>query len=148
MQTSVHPSRGNVESAVVYGHCDALSRVVRAALQDGPRRMRLVQRVIGLDVCFGIGAQDRPETPCMPHRICHARCWRAAWRRHWLFTHKVTPAAQEAAGLLPEGGLAAVAATIKHGLHVHLVAGALTADTEAVMRRLHGSLRAAAADAV
>ena len=39
-----------------------------------------------------------------------------------------------------------MAATIQHGLHVHLVAGALTADTEAVMRRLHGSLRAAAAD--
>ena len=57
-----------------------------------------------------------------------------------------TPAAQEAAELLPEGGLAAVAATIKHGLHVHLVAGALTPDTEAAMRRLHGSLCAAAAD--
>ncbi|KAK9830945.1 hypothetical protein WJX81_000770 [Elliptochloris bilobata] len=52
---------------------------------------------------------------------------------------------QEAAGLLPEGGLAAVAATIEHGLRVHLIAGALTPETEVVMRRLHGSLRAVAA---
>ena len=40
-----------------------------------------------------------------------------------------------------------MAATIQHGLQVHLVAGALTPDTETVMRRLHSSLHAAAADA-
>lgn len=55
--------------------------------------------------------------------------------------------AQEVAGLLPEGGLAAVATIVEHGLRMHLVAGALTAETEASMRRLHGNLRAAAAAA-
>ena len=37
----------------------------------------------------------------------------------------------------------AVAATLEHGLRVHQVAGALTAETEATMRRLTGNLRAA-----
>jgi hypothetical protein len=51
--------------------------------------------------------------------------------------------AQEAAARLPEGGLAAAAATLEHGLRVHQVASALTAETEATMRRLAASLRAA-----
>ena len=75
------------------------------------------------------------------------RSWECGPGPSMVFHFTVSASAQEAAGLLPEGGLAAVAATIQHGLHVHLVAGALTADTEAVMRRLHGSLRAAAAGA-
>ncbi len=107
----------------------------------------------------GVAAAESALTRVPPGR---SEVMRARWRRRAMsgsgpagqprhrpcrprptFSQPIYFGAQEAAARLPEGGLAAAAATLEHGLRVHQVAGALTAETEATMRRLAASLRAA-----